>query len=159
MLTVDRARPTDLIPIAELDRRAWRRNRHSEFIPDGEHAWRHWIDHAIVHCARLDGAVVGAVIAFPCMSGIYCLHKVFVDEPHRGRGIGSELFRAILADADRLGIDLFLTVDPENESAHRLYRSQGFEERELARGYYRPEEDRYVMVREAVRPGRGRPAG
>jgi len=38
----------DFAEIAELDREVWGANRNSEFIPDGEHVWRIWIDHAYV---------------------------------------------------------------------------------------------------------------
>ncbi|MGI9227600.1 MAG: hypothetical protein ACR2PU_02295 [Gammaproteobacteria bacterium] len=38
----------DFLEIAELDRVSWQHNRNWEFIPDGEHVWRHWVEHAYV---------------------------------------------------------------------------------------------------------------
>lgn len=147
MLDLAAAQPADFLDIAALDRRAWRRNRSPEFIPDGEHVWRIWAEHALTFCARVDGVLVGAIVAFPCRSGVYCLHKVFVDEAYRSRGVGGALLSRLLEQADALGVSLFLTVDPANEAARRLYRRLGFVEEALVQGYYRPHEDRYVMVR------------
>ncbi len=149
-LIIRRAIGRDFLPIAALDRIAWQNNRHSEFIPDGEHAWRLWVDHALVFCAEEVGRIVGAVEAHPCMTpGLWCLHKVFVDPACRGRGVGSRLFEVLLAEIDRLGVAVFLTVDPANEAAIRLYESWGFVERQFEKGYYRDHEDRYILTRPA----------
>lgn len=148
-MTIRRATSDDFLPIAALDRIAWRDNRHSEYIPDGEHVWRIWVDHALVYCADIDGEIAGAVLAFPCTGGRWCLHKAFVAGKHRGKGLGSQLFGALLAEMDRLGGDVFLTVDPVNEAAIALYERWGFTERRFFQGYYRPHEDRFVLTRRA----------
>ena len=142
------AKPRDFLEIARLDREAWAQSRNSEYIPDGEHAWRLWTEHAFVFCAWDQDVLIGAVLCFPTMTDrLYCLHKVFVDHAHRVRGIGSDLFDAVLAECDRLGVDCFLTVDPINENAISLYEKWGFVERKFVKGYYRPEEDRFVLTR------------
>lgn len=145
---IGRAHASEFLAIAELDRRAWQENRNSEFIPDGEHVWRIWVEHALVYAAR-DGEdrVVGAILAFPCISGKYCVHKVFVDKQYRRRGIGGRLFEVLLEETDRLKLDCFLTVDPGNEAALRLYATWGFTERLFVPGFYRANEDRYVLTR------------
>lgn len=144
------AGPKDFLPIAALDREAWRENRQGEYIPDGEHVWRVWCEHALVFQARIGGELAGAVLAFPtCTNGLYCLHKAMVDGRFRGRGVGSKLFAVLLGQFDRLGVDAFLTVDPVNDRAIALYEKWGFAEKRLVEGYYRPEEDRYVMTRRA----------
>ena len=48
---------------------------------------------------------------------------------------------------DRLGVDVFLTCDPANLAALALYRRWGFSERRFVAGFYRPDEDRYVLTR------------
>lgn len=149
-----RAKPADFLNIAALDRQAWKSNRHPEFIPDGEHVWRIWCEYALVYCAEAAGEIAGAVLAFPCSGGMYCLHKVFVSDAHRGQGIGSRLFDVLLAEIDRLGVAVFLTVDPVNEPAIRLYEKWGFTERRFVAGFYREQEDRFVLTR----PPRARPA-
>jgi ribosomal protein S18 acetylase RimI-like enzyme len=153
-MTIRRATPQDFLAIAALDREAWRENRNPEFIPDGEHVWRVWVEHAVVYCA-LDGPeLIGAVLAFPCLDGAYWLHKVFVAKTHRGRGTASRLFEALLTELDRMGVDVFLTVDPANAAALRLYGRWGFTERTLIRGYYRKSEDRFVLGRRAQQQDR-----
>ncbi len=46
----------------------------------------------------------------------------------------------------RAATAVLLTVDPANTAAVQLYRNFGFEVRERVTGYYRPHEDRNVMV-------------
>jgi ribosomal protein S18 acetylase RimI-like enzyme len=141
------AQTRDLVAIATLDRKAWKGNKNADFIPDGEHAWRIWIEHALVFCAVDSEAVIGAVLAFPCRNGLYCLHKVFVDPDHRGRGAAHGLLEAILAEIDTMAADVFLTVDPSNVDAVALYERWGFGDRRFVAGYYRAHEDRLVLTR------------
>ncbi len=145
---IGRAHVSDFLAIAEMDRSAWQENRNSEFIPDGEHVWRIWVEHALVYAARDAGdEVMGAILAFPCISGKYCVHKVFVRKQYRGKGIGGRLFEVLLEETDRLKLDCFLTVDPGNEAALRLYARWGFTERLFVPGFYRANEDRFVLTR------------
>lgn len=147
-MDIKRATPSDFLEIARLDREAWAQNRNSEYIPDGEHVWRLWTEHALVFCAWDQDKLMGAVLAFPTTTnGLYCLHKVFVDHAYRGQGIGSDLFDAVLTACDHQKVACFLTVDPVNEGAIRLYEKWGFTERVFIKGYYRPEEDRLVLTR------------
>ena len=39
-MEITRAKAGEFLEIAALDREAWKQNRNSEFIPDGEHVWR-----------------------------------------------------------------------------------------------------------------------
>ena len=154
LLQIDVARGRDFLDVASLDRRAWLDNRNSEFIPDGEHAWRLWVDGAHVFLARERGVIVGVILAFPMLEGALCVHKVMVEKAHRGRGIGSRLFERLLAEVDRRsGAACFLTVDPANDAALRLYEKWGFTERKFVVGYYREHEDRYVLTRPARSSG------
>lgn len=144
------ARDRDFLAIAALDRCAWNGNRCPEFIPDGEHAWRIWTGGAHVLVARAGDAMVGAILAFPVLDGTQCVHKVMVDAAWRGRGIGTRLFEMLLASLDAAGgTPCWLTVDPANAAALRLYEKLGFSERRFVAGYYRAEEDRYVLTRPA----------
>lgn len=143
----EKAKAIDFLQIAKLDREAWKLNRNAEYIPDGEHAWRLWVEHALVFTAKDNGSVIGAILAFPCISGIWCVHKVFVATSHRTQGISTKLFELLLQEMDRINVDCFLTVDPTNESALKLYAKWGFTERKFVQGYYRQNEDRYVLTR------------
>ncbi|MBF0133869.1 MAG: GNAT family N-acetyltransferase [Magnetococcales bacterium] len=138
----------DFLEISALDRNAWKENNNSEFIPDGEHAWRLWVEHALVYCATNDNEkIVGAILSFPSIDNIHCVHKVFVNRTYRGKGVGSTLFGELLGKIDDIGVDCFLTVDPTNYSAIKLYEKWGFGDRKFVKGYYRGNEDRFVMTR------------
>jgi ribosomal protein S18 acetylase RimI-like enzyme len=59
------------------------------------------------------------------------IHDVVVDETARGRGVGEALTReAVQQAADAGAISVELTTRQERESANRLYRRLGFEQRE-----------------------------
>lgn len=149
MISYSRAEIQDFLAIAKLDREAWDLDRNAQYIPDGEHAWRLWVEHALVMKAEYSGEITGAILAFPCSSGAWCIHKVFVRWDQRARGIGSKLLEVLLVEIDKIGVDCFLTVDPANTRAVRLYRKWGFTEEEFVEGYYRQNEDRLVLTRRA----------
>jgi ribosomal-protein-alanine N-acetyltransferase len=80
----------------------------------------------------------------------------------QGRGTGAALLAALLAEARRRGCaEVFLEVRVDNLRAQRLYRSRGFEQVGLRRGYYQPSgADALVMRLELAAAGRqGDPAG
>ncbi|VEN73381.1 conserved hypothetical protein [Candidatus Desulfarcum epimagneticum] len=151
-LTYQKAGIRDFLDIARLDRGAWAQSRHAEYVADGEHAWRLWVEHARVYVAKTGETVQGTIIAFPCDSGIWCVHKFFIAFEFRGTGVGSRLFDLMMAEMDAMNVTCFLTVDPVNESAIHIYERRGFLEKRFVPGYYRDVEDRWVMTR---RPGTG----
>lgn len=73
-----------------------------------------------------------------------------------GQRIGAQLLDALLAEAARRGCtDVFLEVRVDNERAQRLYRSRGFTEIGIRRGYYQPSgADALVMQLSLPRPRR-----
>jgi [ribosomal protein S18]-alanine N-acetyltransferase len=76
------------------------------------------------------------------------VHTLAVDPAHQRRGIGRALLRAILDHAE--GATVFLEVRTDNDSAIRLYRSEGFDVIGIRRGYYRPSgADAFTMRRQA----------
>jgi len=139
----------DFLAVAALDRRAWLRNRNGRFVPDGEHVWRTWCESATAFVAAEGDVVVGASVAFPLGDGRYWVHKVFVEEDRRGEGVGTRLLEALIEELDRLGVGASLTVDPQNDAALRMYERLGFTEKRFVKGYYRGEEDRFVLTRPA----------
>lgn len=148
-LLIERAQPGDYLKVAALDRMAWPAAPDT-FIPDGEHIWRIWSEYATLMVARLpdatlpeSGDVCGALVMFPTDTAEDFLHKVMVHPDCRGQGIGTQLMSASLQQARR---PTLLTVDPQNAAAVALYRKLGFEVRETIAGFYRPHEDRCVMV-------------
>lgn len=149
--TITDAGASDYLDVGALDRLAWPAAPDT-FIPDGEHIWRVWSDHACLLVARIDasqpalpdtGRIAGALVMFPTRNAEQFLHKIMVHPDCRGAGIGSALMREALARADA---PVLLTVDPGNAPAVQLYQNFGFEIRERIDGYYRPHEDRNIMV-------------
>jgi ribosomal protein S18 acetylase RimI-like enzyme len=139
----------DFLSVAALDRLAWP-ERPDTYIPDGEHIWRVWAEHAALIVARLTDShrlkassdIAGAAVMFSTAGNELFLHKIMVHPDCRSQGIGSALLQHAVQRADR---PVLLTVDPENVNAVQLYRKFGFTERSHVAGYYRPHEDRLVM--------------
>jgi phosphinothricin acetyltransferase len=147
---VENAEPTDFLGVAALDRIAWPAAPET-FIPDGEHIWRVWRDHGTLLVVRAaepttlpDTAdIAGGLVMFPTAGGETFLHKIMVHPLCRGQGIGTALMNEALGRAQT---SVLLTVDPSNEHAVSLYRSFGFDVRETVVGFYRPHENRHIMV-------------
>ncbi|MEC9010729.1 MAG: N-acetyltransferase [Planctomycetota bacterium] len=149
--TIEAATDRDYLHVAALDRISWP-IAPDLFIPDGEHIWRIWCDMATLLVARRpagseplseSGDIAGALVMFPTNTEELCLHKIMVHSDCRGMGIGSELMKAGLAQAVA---PVLLTVDPTNSAAVTLYENFGFTVRQRIDGYYRPHEDRLIMV-------------
>ena len=67
-----------------------------------------------------------------------------------GQGTGTALLEALLAEAERRGCtEVFLEVRTDNERAQGLYRSHGFSQIGIRKGYYQPSgADARVMRRD-----------
>jgi ribosomal-protein-alanine N-acetyltransferase len=67
-----------------------------------------------------------------------------------GQGTGAALLEALLAEAERRGCtQVFLEVRTDNDRAQRLYRSHGFVQIGIRKGYYQPSgADALVMRRD-----------
>jgi [ribosomal protein S18]-alanine N-acetyltransferase len=146
---IDTATSDDFLNVAALDRIAWPETPDT-FIPDGEHIWRVWCEHAVLLVARVQNRgplsqsedIAGALVMFPTQDQELVLHKIMVHPICRGKGIGTALMQSALATATR---SVMLSVDPENGPAVALYEQFGFTIRERIDGYYRPHEDRLIM--------------
>ena len=89
---------------------------------------------------------MGAVLAFPTIEDdLYALHKIFVDPDHRGSGVGKALLQKMVVELEGKKKQSFLTVRPDNKAALALYKSLGYSEKELVKGYYREHEDRLIL--------------
>ncbi len=149
--TIEAATDRDYLNVAALDRISWP-TAPDLFIPDGEHIWRIWCDLATLLVARQpgdadplpdSGNIAGGLVMFPTTTDELCLHKIMVHPNCRGAGIGTRLMQAGLEAATA---PVLLTVDPSNDAAVSLYRNFGFSIRERIDGFYRPHEDRLIMV-------------
>jgi len=73
---------------------------------------------------------------------------IAISEQHRGRGLGRQLMNRLLEVAKTNKVnDVFLEVRADNPVAQSLYRSLGFEQIDLRRGYYQPENIDAVIMK------------
>lgn len=93
------------------------------------------------------------IIAGYCISGFIAPYEAYVlsiavHPDFRGRGIAHSLLSESISEAEKLGIyEYTLEVRVSNEAAIGLYRSMGFREYGIRRGYYSDGEDAYLMKR------------
>ncbi|MGD2269100.1 MAG: GNAT family N-acetyltransferase [Desulfobacterales bacterium] len=99
--------------------------------PLKDEASRKWINGLLEngenYLAWQDGIIVGHVVVLPDFGKGDAEYLIFVRHPNRGRGIGSELTRAVLQHAKNLGLEMiWLIVGATNFPAVGLYRKFGF---------------------------------
>lgn len=77
-----------------------------------------------------------------------------MDEPYRGRGVGTEVTRALMQYAANMGVQyLTLEVRRSNLVAQKMYQSLGFLKLGLRKRYYEDNgEDAYLMVCQDMPP-------
>lgn len=147
-MEITKANINDFIGISCLDRIAWKDNKHSDFIPDGEHIWRLWVEYSSVYVAKKDNLIIGSAVMFAANDeNIFLLHKMFVDNRYRGLGIGGLIFEHLTEELDRRKVDCMLTTDPLNSTMIRLCAKHGFTDKKFVASYYGSNEDRYVIHR------------
>ena len=80
--------------------------------------------------------------------------NIAVDEPYRGRGVGTEVTRALMQYAANMGVQyLTLEVRRSNLVAQKMYQSLGFLKLGLRKRYYEDNgEDAYLMVCQDMPP-------
>lgn len=74
---------------------------------------------------------------------------IAVTESSRGRGLGRALMQKLVdIAAEQKSVEIFLEVRADNTAAQGLYLSMGFEQIDLRRGYYKPENiDAVIMLK------------
>jgi len=105
--------------------------------------------HGAAYLFEFDGNVVGHALLmkeWTNPASVY-LASFAIDSHYRGRGLGRRSLRLLLDELRGQDIALAtLTVDPVNQSACGLYRSEGFYVNKTVSDQYGPGEDRYVMA-------------
>ncbi len=96
--------------------------------------WESW-DRAHLQRPRLVARAGDVVVGWAALSPVSSRHvyrgvaevSVYVDETHRGRGVGSLLLTRLVRESEREGIwTLQAGVFPENEASVALHRKGGF---------------------------------
>lgn len=139
------AKPRDLPELYEIEARSfaapWTSAMVREELP---HTWV-----VVGPDRRLTGFGVFHLVA--CEAEIF---KIAVAPELRGQGIAGRLLREILGHLKTCGADkVFLEVRVSNGPAIRLYKSAGFRERGVRKGYYSDGEDALLMVLGETGPG------
>ena len=97
-------------------------------------------------CGEINGELCGFIIYYSLFEDAEIL-DIAVSEKYRRRGVGRSLIEKTAVAVKELGAErLLLEVRASNEGARELYRSMGFRETGVRRGYYaKPREDAVIM--------------
>jgi ribosomal-protein-alanine N-acetyltransferase len=102
--------------------------------------------------AEQDGQVVGyaGLLAAGTQADVV---TIAVTGRRQGQGTGAALLTALLAEARRRGCtEVFLEVRVDNLRAQQLYRTRGFEQIGVRRGYYQPSGADALVMRRSLAP-------
>ena len=143
-VTLRDMRREDLMAVLEIERRSFAQPWSRAFF-EKELATPFARLAVAVEEGRLGSAVVGYSCRWRVTDEVHLLN-VAVHPERRGRGFGRLLLEAIVGEArsSRARV-VYLEVRAGNVVARRLYRSLGFGELGLRRGYYGPGQDAIVM--------------
>ncbi|MGO4691392.1 ribosomal protein S18-alanine N-acetyltransferase [Glaciibacter sp. 2TAF33] len=76
------------------------------------------------------------------------IQTIAVHPESRGHGLGRTLVQTLVAEARKRGArEVFLEVRADNPAAHGLYRSLGFEDVGVRKGYYQPDNVDAIVMR------------
>jgi ribosomal-protein-alanine N-acetyltransferase len=100
-----------------------------------------------VYVLRVPEQPVAAFCAFWLVADQAHINNLAVLPELRGRGLGTELLRGVIAEAAHLGAAvLTLEVRESNKAAIQLYRAAGFVQAGVRKNYYtKPVEDALVL--------------
>ena len=81
------------------------------------------------------------------------IQTIAVAEEARGQGLGRVLLLSLISEARRRGArETFLEVRADNPGAQHLYRSLGFDDLGVRRGYYQPDNVDAIVMRLTIPP-------
>ena len=145
--------PADLHEVAELElalfgEEAWTRQMLAEELSQ-QPASRYYLVAVIGQQIVGYGGLLAVPVGRP--GGQADVLTLAVATGHWGKGIGSALLEALLAEASRRGCtEVFLEVRTDNTRAQRLYRRYGFTEIGIRHGYYQPSGADAIVMRLAL---------
>ncbi len=135
-------KPDDLDAVLRIEQQVhshpWTRGNFSDSLLHG-HICKAYVD--------MD-EIVGYAILMPAVDEVHLL-DICIGVDYQRKGLGKKLLKDILALANELKfVRVLLEVRPSNVAAIALYRTMGFDEIGLRRGYYpagQGREDAIVM--------------
>lgn len=109
-------------------------------------------DVCFIYVLRTPEFPVAAFCAFWLVAGQVHINNLAVLPELRGRGIGTQLLEALIAEAAHLGaVLLTLEVRQSNTPALRLYAKSGFTQEGVRKNYYTsPVEDALILSRQTI---------
>lgn len=142
---VQPADPVDIAEIASLDKKMWGDWANSPAL------YRQLMDlfPETIFVVRTStgeyaGCAVGLVRSKPSLGWVL---SVDVDERFRWQGLGKLLIRHILTACRQLGVnEVVAIIDPANYASQKLFKSLGFEQKEVLDQYFGPEKDQQRWV-------------
>ncbi|MFG6446424.1 ribosomal protein S18-alanine N-acetyltransferase [Microbacterium sp. P07] len=128
------ATPDDLEAIMVLERASFQGDAWSDAVMRAELA----SEHTWYVVAQTAGGIEGyAGLRAPAGGTDADVQTIALAESARGRGRGRALLRQLLTEASRRGMrEVFLDVRDDNDTAQKLYRSEGFVEIGRRPNYY-----------------------
>lgn len=132
-----RATPDDLDAAYEIEHTVFAEDSWSRELLAAELASEHTY-YLLVVDDDGEGDVIGYCgLLAPARSGQGDIQTIAVVDAARGRGLGRVMMQALLAEAwRREARRVFLEVRIDNDPARSLYRSLGFIDGQIRRGYY-----------------------
>lgn len=105
-------------------------------------------DVCFIYVLRTPAHPVAAFCAFWLAADQAHINNLAVRQELRGRGLGTQLVEAVLAEAAHLGAAVVtLEVRESNGPALQLYRSAGFTQAGVRKNYYtKPVEDAFILT-------------
>jgi ribosomal-protein-alanine N-acetyltransferase len=138
----------DLDAVLELELELFGEEAWSRPMLEGELAQQPGSRHYLV--AEQDGQVSGYAGLLTAGSQADVV-TIAVTARRQGQGTGAALLDALLAEARRRGCtEIFLEVRVDNLRAQQLYRTRGFEQIGLRRGYYQPSGADALVMRHSL---------
>jgi ribosomal-protein-alanine N-acetyltransferase len=106
-------------------------------------------DVCFIYVLRIPGYPVAGFCAFWKVAEQVHINNLAILPELRGRGLGTQLLEAIIAEAEHLGAEMLtLEVRQSNQPARRLYERARFFEDGLRKNYYtNPVEDALILSR------------
>jgi [ribosomal protein S18]-alanine N-acetyltransferase len=141
---------TDLAAVLDLEHALFGEEAWSRPMLEGELRQQPASRHYLV--AEEDGTIAGygGLLAAGSQADVLTLA---VAARSWGRGIGSALLQALVAEASRRGCtEIFLEVRMDNARAQQLYRRHGFAEIGIRKDYYQPSGADALVMRKDLGP-------
>jgi len=100
--------------------------------PEDKEECKNWLKKLFLngenYLAWREKAVIGHAVLLPDLWKVDAEYLIFVNQFHRGLGVGTGLTQAAIKKAEEIGLNLiWLTVNAYNMRATRLYQKFGFE--------------------------------